>query len=182
MASAATTHANTAESGTCKRCQVIERVGPTLQHFPLPDSPRWQYQLVPPKDYPNWSLAERFAHSKEIWFPLAKVHFLPHLLWPSQLIKIMARGQGLSMKKKSVLLNTTISTMISGLSVSRNGRKMCYCSSILLGHCYTLEQNKKQEVSMPSHPCNDNFSHVGTWKIDVPTTCSIVMSIESCFF
>lgn len=85
------------------------------------------------------------------------------------------------MKKKSVLLNRTISAMISGLSVSRNGRKMCYCSSILLGHCYTLEQNKKQEVSMPSHPCNDNFSHVGTWKIDVPT-CSIVMSIESCFF
>lgn len=35
---------------------------------------------------------------------------------------------------------------------------------------------------MPSHPCNDNFSRVGTWKIDVPTTCSIVMSIESCFF
>lgn len=30
-------------------------------------SPRWQCQLVPPKDYPNWSLAERFAHlSKEI--------------------------------------------------------------------------------------------------------------------
>ena len=35
---------------------------------------------------------------------------------------------------------------------------------------------------MPSHPCNDNFSSVGTSKIDVPTTCSIVMSIESCFF
>ncbi len=72
---------------------------PTATFPALPDSPRWQCQLVPPKDSSSWSLAERFAQSlsKEIWFPLAKVHYLPHLLWPSELIEIMAHGRCLSM-------------------------------------------------------------------------------------